>query len=193
MQLAAAAFTALAGAVTGGGAAAGATAAGAAAAPAAGGILGALGSGSTWLSALQLGIGALGAVGTLAAGRQQADALNAQAVDAEQQATNETIVGQERRSSLRKQAAEQVAQRQAAYAAGGVDLSFGTPAQAQADDVRDAEHALGIDQYTEEQRRNRLLSRAGEFRAAAASARNASMIRAFTGGAEAVFGIARRG
>lgn len=195
MELVATAFTALTGAT----AATAATAAplsltaGSAGAAATAGAWGAGLASSSWLTALQFGMAGLGALSTLSAGEEKADALNASAADADMQAGNERIVGQERRSSLKRQAADEIAQKQAAYAAGGVDLSFGTPQIAQAQDVRDAEHALAVDQGTEDQRVARLAGRAAELRSAAKSARNASMLSAFIKGGETIHSALRRG
>lgn len=184
MEMVAAAFTAL----TGTGAATGAATAGAA------GTAGSFfGASSSWLTALQFGMAGLGAASSLAAGSEKAAALNAAAADADLSAGNERIIGQERRSSLKKQAAEEISQKQAAYAAGGVDLSFGTPQLAQAQDVRDAEHALAIDQGTEDQRVARLNAKAAELRAAAKSAKSASLLGAFLKGGEAFMSAGRRG
>lgn len=188
MELVATAFTALAG--TGSAAASSLGGAAAGAAGAAGSFFGAS---SSWLSALQFGMAGLGALSTLSAGAEKADALNAAAVDADLSAGNERIVGQERRSSLKRQAAEEIAQKQAAYAAGGLDLSFGTPQLAQAQDVKDAEHALAVDQGTEDQRVARLNARASELRSAAKSARSASYLSAFLKGGEALLSGGRRG
>lgn len=185
MEMAAAAFAALGSAASTGASAIGSTAG------AASGLFG--GAGSTWLTAMQLGLGGLSAFSQMQVGQEKAAALNAAAADTESQIGNEQMIGQERRASLKRQAAEAMAEKQAAYAAGGVDLSFGTPQTAQAQDTRDAEHALALDQGTENQRIGRLNAKAAEYRASAKSAKSASLMKAFVEGAGTVFSVGKRG
>lgn len=148
---------------------------------------------SPWLTALQIGATGLGALSGLAAGEQKAAALTAQATDAEIQSDSERIAGTERRAGLKAAAAEQMAERQAAYAAGGVDLSFGTPVTAKAQDLAQAERALAIDQGNEDINRARLLEKANSYRLAAKEARRGAMIGALTKGVETSIAFGRRG
>ena len=190
MELAAAAFSGLSSAVSSIGTAATSLFSGGTAAA---GTAAAVGGASPWLSALQLGLGGLSALSTINAGNEKADQLLASAADADSAAVNERVTGTERRASLKRQAAESMAEKQAAYAAGGVDLSFGTPTIARAQDTRDAEHALAIDQGTEDQRVARNAERAAQFRAAASKAKSNSLMKAFLQGGETLLAVNRRG
>lgn len=166
---------------------------GAAGAAASAGGLGSLFGGSSWLTLLQGGSMALSAMATLNAGQEKSDSLLAAANDATMQAGTEQIAGQQRQASLKRQAADQMAERDAAFAASGVDLSFGTPKIAKAQDVLDSERALAIDQGNTDATVARLKERAANYQSAAKSARSASVMKAVLTGADGVLGINRRG
>ena len=148
---------------------------------------------SSWLSLLQGGASALSVFSGLAAGEEKSQSLNAAARDADFQASQERIAGEQRQSSLRRAAADQMAERDAAYAASGVDLSFGTPQIAKAQDIEDASRALGIDQSNTEATVARRQEQAAEYRRASKSARRAATLKAVMSGLETGLSLNRRG
>lgn len=149
-------------------------------------------SGSSLLSVLQGTATALSVVGAIRAGQAQADAANAQARDADLQSQLEQNQGIERRNQLKRAMLENLGERDVAYAASGVDLSFGTPATARDQAVADANYQLSVDRETEEVRRQRLLGRAAGFRAQADEARSAGVIKALGAGIGGTADILRR-
>jgi len=175
-------FAGLAGLLGGGAAAAGATGAGAAAA----------GSGISLATILQGTATVLGIVSAISAGNAEADALNAQAIDAEREQEIETLAGIERRGSVKAALAEAVGAQDVAYAASGVDLSFGTAAQARKEAYREADLALTSASTTEQTRQSRLMERAANYRSAAKRAKKAGLIQGLTGGLQGFASIAGR-
>lgn len=195
MELAAAVFTSIAGAFGSGGAAAagavGAHAAAHAGAAAAGASI--FSGGSLLTGLLQGGLGVLGAIGAAREGEARAAALNAQAQDAEFDAKQEQIEGLSRADRIRRQLLAEKGERDVAYAASGLDLSFGTPAIARRQADEDTSRVLEIERGTTTARRGRYLERAANFRRQAAEARSAGQLRAFGALGESVVRIARRG
>lgn len=149
-------------------------------------------SGSSLMSILQGAATALSVVGGLRSAQAQADARTAQAADAAQEAAMEGTRGIERRTQITKRLVEDLGARDVAYAASGVDLSFGTPATARQSAVADANAALSTDVETENIRRNRLLSRSAQFRMMAEDASAAGTLKAVTGGVSMLADISRR-
>ncbi|WP_456681668.1 hypothetical protein [Bradyrhizobium sp. USDA 3311] len=98
------------------------------------------------------------------AGEAKAQALNAQADDADLQTQVEQTQGIARQTSLKKALVAQLGERDVATAAGGTDLSFGTAAVARRQDVTDSERALSVDQDTTDLRVARLRERAANYR-----------------------------
>jgi hypothetical protein len=111
--------------------------------------------------------------------QMRADALNEQADDALFSAGLEETQGIERRTSLKKQFVQYQGERDAAIAASGVDMSFGTPAIAREAAARDAESALSMDQDTTNMRINRFRERAATQRQRAGSVLESSQREAF--------------
>lgn len=177
MEFAAAAMSTVAGAVSsvgsavsGAGAALGLTGTG--------GLLTSLGGASTFASILAGGATVASALAAQRAGKEQALNLEFQAQDAEVEGRQEGIQGMERRNSLRKALIESIAESDTAYAASGVDLSFGTPVAARDQASKDAERALTIDQASEDMRRSRFNQRANNLRVMAAQARRGGLAKA---------------
>jgi hypothetical protein len=141
------------------------------------GAAGAAAGGSSWLNILQGGLSALGAVSTISAANTQASGLETQAADVGLQQGVESAAAQERRASLKRQLAEDIASRDAAYAAGNIDLSFGTPsvARAQANDA--AQRALAQDGSTERFRFEELDRKKAALRQQARSTRRAGLFQ----------------
>lgn len=149
-------------------------------------------AGSTLMSILQGTATALSVVGGLRAAQMQADARNAQAEDAKLEASMEGTRGIERRTALRQRMVEDLGARDVAYAASGVDLSFGTPATARNQAVSDANAALSTDAQTENIRANRLMSRAAQYRMMAEDAQASGTLKAITGGVSMLADMTRR-
>lgn len=179
-------FTGLAG-LFGGGAAAGATAATGAATGAA-----AATGGISLSTILQGTASVLGLVASIGAGRAEADMLEAQAIDAEREKPLETLQGISRRQSIRRQMAEAIGAQDVAYAASGVDLSFGTAREARSDAFREADTALAADIGNEQTRISRLSERAASYRRAAKNARRMGFINGLLGFADNVSGMVQR-
>jgi len=166
-------FTALGSLFATGGAALGATTAGTVAGTTATGLS---------LSGLLQGIATVGGVMALiAAGNAEADAANAAAIDAETEQTIETLKGIERRSSIQKDMRDALGAQDVAYASSGVDLSFGTAAQARKDAFREADLALTMDNGDTQSRLNRLQERAANYRSAAKRAKSLGLVQGLIG------------
>lgn len=161
--------------VFGGGGAAAGTAGAAAAGTAA---TGAATGGSFLSTLLQGGATLLSASAAVSAGNQDADMLNAQAIDAEAQQPLENLQGIQRRASIRRAMAEAQGDLNVAYAASGGDLSFGTPNEARREAWREADYATAADNATQETRVNRLNLRASTFRRQARRARSRGWVEA---------------
>lgn len=157
------------------------------------GAAGSLFGGSSWLTLLQGGASALSVMSQLSAGEEKSSALDAAARDADLQASQERIAGEQRQSSLRRAAADQMAERDAAYAASGVDLSFGTPQQAKAQDIEDASRALGIEQGNTEMLVARRQEQAAEYRRSSRMARRSATLKAVMSGFDTALSMNRRG
>lgn len=145
----------------------------AAAAPAA-----AAGSGFSFGSILQGAAGLVGAMSAMRVGQSQADAYRSQAADTRLDVTQEATDATDRQTSLRKQLLASLGERDTAYAASGVDLSFGTPQTARNEAIVAANDAISRDQSTSDVRKSRLRSRADTLDAMAGDAEDAGSIRA---------------
>lgn len=179
---------ALAGTLFGGGAAA--TGAISATLPMAGGTLG---GGLSIASILQGGASVLGVVSSIAAGAADADTAGAAAIDAEREAENETLKGIERKRSLTAALAEAIGEADAAHAASGVDLSFGSARQARKATYREADLAGTTDGYTTSTRINRLFERARSYRRTAKRAMTGGIFGGLPGALKGFSSILQRG
>lgn len=135
----------------------------------------ALTSTSGWASILSGGATVASVLAMQEAGETKAWNYQMQADDAELQARVEQVQGLDRRNSLKAALVQAVGERDVAAAASGVDLSFGTPAIARSEAIKDGERALSTDQATEDFRRQRLLERAGNLRLMAGQARSGAL------------------
>lgn len=174
----------------GGGAAATTATAGAAAGAGAGAA--AAGSGISLASILQGTATVLGVVSAIGAGNAEAAQNELAASDAESEQKLETLQGINRRTSIRKQMAEALGAQDVAYAASGVDLSFGTAKAARTDAYREADLALTSDSSTELTRVSRLAERARNYRAMAKAARSGGIINALSGATDNLLSLGRR-
>lgn len=152
----------------------------------------AAGSGFSLASILQGTATVLGVVSSISAGNAEGDALEAQAIDAQREQEIETLSGIERRGSIKKALAEAVGAQDVAYAASGVDLSFGTAGQARTEAFREADRAFTGSSATEQTRVGRLMERAANYRASAKRARRAGVVTGLTGGLKGAADIAGR-
>lgn len=181
MEFAAAAFSAVAGAVSSVGSAVGGVASSIGSAigigSSGGSLLGAVGGASTVASILSGGATIASALAAQRAGAQAALSSEFSAQDAEVEGRQEAIAGMERRNSLRRALIDQIAEQDTAYAASGVDLSFGTPATARAEASDAAERALTLDQSTEDIRRSRLNQKAANLRVLARQQRTGGLAK----------------
>lgn len=142
----------------------------------------AAGSGISLASILQGTATVLGIVSTIGAGYAQADQAEAAAIDAEMEQSNETLQGIERRASIKQAMMDALGAQDVAYAASGVDLSFGTARQARTDAYREADLALTTSTATEQTRVARLAERAQNYRRSAKQARMGGWLGGLTKG-----------
>lgn len=171
----------------------GAASAAGAAAGTAGTVAATAGTGISLSTILQGTATVLGVVASLGAANAEADRLEAEAIDAEAEKPLETLQGINRRQSIRKQFADAVGAQDVAYAASGVDLSFGTARQARSDAAREADLALATDVGMEQGRIIRLTERASSYRRAAKRAKKMGVVNALAGGLNTVSSFVERG
>lgn len=173
--------------ITGGGAAAaGATAAGTAATSA-------IGVGSTISSILQGTASLLGVFSGIGAANTEASSMELAANDAEREKALETLQGVDRRTSIKRALMDSVGAQSTAYAASGVDLTFGTPAQARKEAYREADLGIETSNGTELTRVSRLDERAANLRARAKSTRRAGVLSGVGGALGTAADILNRG
>lgn len=170
----------------------GGAAAGGAAAAGAGAGAAAAGSGISLASILQGTATVLGVVSAIGAGNAEAAQNELAASDAESEQGVETLQGINRRTSIRKQMADALGAQDVAYAASGVDLSFGTAKSARTDAYREADLGLTSDASTEMGRVSRLVERARNYRSMAKAARTGGFINAISGAADNLISFGRR-
>lgn len=160
----------------------------AAAAPAAAGLF----SAGTLSTILQGGASVLGLVSSIAAGQAEQEQMEMMAQDAEAEQPLETLKGIERSRSLKLSAIDAIGEMDAAYAGSGVDLSFGTAAQARQDALRELDLGLTSDAGTTMTRLSRLTQRAANYRAMGKRAMRAGIISGVAGALSSGASIAGR-
>ncbi len=94
----------------------------------------------------------------------------------------ETLQGITRRNDIKRSFMEQLGQQDVAYAASGVDLSFGTPGQVRKEAFRETDLGITSDNGTEQTRVARLDEREAEYRKRASRAKKSAMFDALTQG-----------
>jgi len=149
-------------------------------------------SGLSLASLLQGTATVFGAVSALNAGKADAEAAELAAQDAEREKPLETLQGINRRAGIKQKMMEQVGEQDVAYAASGVDLSFGTPTAARKEAFRNADLEWTSDVGTEQTRVARLDERAANYRKRAKRARSAAAIDALGIGLKGFSSIAER-
>lgn len=105
------------------------------------------------------------------AGEINAQGLELKAGDSDIAIGNQVTEGMQQRQSLRAGLLKAVSERDVAQAAGGGDISFGTPAQARYQATKDEETALSVSEGTTRENQQRLLERSASLRQMAANAR----------------------
>ena len=143
---------------------------------------GALATGATITSVLEGTASVLGIVSSIAGGAADKEQADAAARDADAEQAVETLQGINRRRSLRAAAIEAIGDMDVAHAASGVDLSFGTAAQARTDAMRELDTALTSDSGTTMTRLSRLQERASSYRRAGKRAMTAGLIGGLSSG-----------
>lgn len=144
-------------------------------------------------SLLQGTASVLGVVSSIGAGNAEAAQAGMAAADADAEQSLENLQGIQRRSSLKRQLADAVGAQDVAYAASGVDLGFGTAANARTDAYREADLALTADAGTQQTRQSRLTERAANYRLMAKNSKRMGLINAFSGGLSTIKSIFDRG
>lgn len=166
----------------GGGAAAGAA-----------GAAGAAAGGLSLAGVLQGTATVLGFLTAVGAGNAEADKLNAAAIDAQTEQSLENLQGIERKSSIKQAMVDALGAQDTAYAASGLDLSFGTAAQARKDAFREADRALTGNSATTQTRLARLSERASNYRSAAKQAKLTGWLKGTIGGLGGLQSMVERG
>lgn len=156
-------------------------------------LLGALGKTSLWMSALSGGATVLSMMQRQQASEMDALNLESQAEDTKLDIGQERVQGENRRNSIQRALLESIGDRDAAYAASGVDLSFGTPAVARQQASEAAERALNQDSDSENFNVSRLNQRAANLRMRANQTRKSGRTAALVEGLSAGASLLRRG
>jgi hypothetical protein len=147
--------------------------------PAAAGLGAAAAGGFSLSTLLQGGATVLGLVSSIQAGRAEQERLDLMAQDADREQPLETLQGIDRRRSLKAAAMDAIGEMDVAYAGSGVDLSFGTAAQARTDAFRETDLGLTTESGTTMTRLARLTERAANYRRMGKRALQAGIIGGF--------------
>lgn len=150
-------------------------------ASAVGGALGTAGGGLSMSQILAGTATALSAVASIGASNAEADALRQQAADQDMQQSLETVQDIGRRTSIKREMLAALGQREAAYAASGVDLSFGTAAETRTEALRDADLALTTSAGTTLGRQSRQREAAIAYRRQASKTHGLGLLSAASG------------
>ena len=121
---------------------------------------------------------AFSALSSLRAGQQQRDAYRQAATDAQLEATNEELLGQRREIGLKNELSSKLGSISSAYAAAGIDLSYGAAETASSTAGTKADQELSMDRATTEMRKARLNQRGGSYLGMAREARASSILQA---------------
>jgi hypothetical protein len=134
----------------------------------------AFGGAGSFFSGILQGVGGItSAMAATRAAQAKADAYQNQAADAERDANQQQIAATGRQTGLRKDLLATLGQRDVAYAASGLDLSFGTPVQARDQAIVDSSNAIAGDQATADTNQAMLRQRAAQYRKMAGQALDA--------------------
>lgn len=150
-------------------------------------------SGLSLAGILQGTASVLGLVASISAGAAEGEALDLQAADADREQALENLQGIERRGSIKRAMVDALGAQDVAYAASGVDLSFGTARQARTDAFREADLGLTTSAGTTMTRLSRLSERAANYRSSAKRARMGGFLSGLAGFGSNLASIAGRG
>lgn len=123
-----------------------------------------IGWGSILSGALAGGASLVSAMATMRQGQAQTDDYFNKSADALTDARSEDINAIGRQTGLKQDLLKSIGERDVAYAASGIDLSFGTPVQARLEVADDAARAIGDDSAATDMRVSRLKERAANYR-----------------------------
>ena len=133
------------------------------------------------ISSIMQGVASVGGlVATIAAGNAEAANYKAQAADAERQKPFENLQSVDRKRSLLKAAADATGDVNVAYAASGLDLSFGSANEARRSINRQTDMGLTTDAATTSMRIDRLTEQSRNFRQMAKRSKVAAWINGAT-------------
>ncbi|MFG1300367.1 hypothetical protein V5F49_11290 [Xanthobacter sp. V3C-3] len=150
----------------------------ASAATGAGGLLGALTSGSALSSVLSGGVTVLSALRAMDAGKERAAEADMRAAETRQQITDEREAGARRRINLKDEMYQVLGKNDVATAAAGIDLSYGFGAQARDTTLARGAQEVSIDKATEERRVSQLVEREANYRRISRGARQSGALSA---------------
>jgi hypothetical protein len=153
---------------------------------------GAAASGGILQTLLQGGATILGMTNAFAAGKADEEAALLAADDTKREVPLETLQGIKRRASIKQEMMDRIGDQDVAYAASGVDLSFGTPGQARKEAFREGDLGLTSDVGTEQTRVARLNEREAAYRKRAARAKSSGIFDAAMIGFNGASSIAGR-
>jgi len=155
-------------------------------------VLGSVGS-SFFSTIIQGGMTLFSINSQLNAAEEERQAFIADAEDAQDEIPLESIAGIERRASLKQAAHEAVGQQTVAFAASGIDLTFGSPVQARKEAFSSLDRSLESDNLTETTRVNRLKERSRESYKKARGAKRKGQANAVATGGKFLLGALARG
>lgn len=148
---------------------------------------------SGFASILQGGATVASVLAAQRAGAAEGQKFELAAGDAETNILIEANRATEKRISLKQSLVNALGERDVAYAASGVDLSFGTPVAARRQAVADTERALAIEKSGSDLTVARLRERAASYRLAGVNAREGALAKAAGLGLSGAADILRRG
>ncbi|WDZ77951.1 hypothetical protein PWG15_05455 [Ensifer adhaerens] len=150
-------------------------------------------AGAGFLSSLLQGTATVfSMVSALGAGKADAEQFELAADDAAREKPLETLQGINRRTGIKAEMQNRIAEQDVAYAASGADLSFGTPLQARRDAFREGDMALETDMGTEQTRVARLAEREANYRKRAKRAKSGAVLDAIGIGLKGATSLADR-
>ncbi|WP_127523667.1 hypothetical protein [Mesorhizobium sp. Z1-4] len=150
-------------------------------------------SGISLASILQGVATVAGVVASISAANAEAETQELAADDADREQAIETVQGIERRSSIKRALVDAIGAQDVAYAASGLDLTFGTAAQARKDAYREADLGLTSATGTEQISSSRLMERAANYRTAAKRTRTLGLFKGLSQGIGGFSSLIRRG
>jgi hypothetical protein len=136
----------------------------------------AAGSGLSAASILQGAATIGGVLASIGAGKAQAESYKAQAFEAELERENENAQHVQRASAFKRELLRIVGENDVSYAAAGIDLSAGAPADARQEQQSRVASEISIDRATTDARMAMLKARAASLRRLARNARTKNLL-----------------